>query len=185
MGGKRLTKEEFCDENSIYRIMTEMPRQKREKQDEYLDRLSKRCGIPQGKRYMQQIIENVVRQKPANDDEAYDMYNEIYDERYEKKHNRKKAEKQPEQEQKPEGATAEEQIKGQIRMDLDPKEKQEEHEETLGDMQTKMMRFQAEMTSKICEKITAQSLILNETLLVKLDRLNDTLSMILRAVRKE
>ena len=63
-------------------------------------------------------------------------------------------------------------IEGQIEMDLKPAEepKAEEQEETLGDMQTKMMRFQAAQVDKIC---------------MKLDRLNDTLSMILRAVRKE
>lgn len=59
----------------------------------------------------------------------------------------------------------EEQIPGQICMELEP-----EHDETLGEMQTKMMRFQAGQIDK---------------LIVKIDKLNDTLSMILRAVRKE
>ena len=60
---------------------------------------------------------------------------------------------------------AEEQVPGQICMDLEP-----EHDETLGEMQTKMMRFQAGQIDK---------------LIVKIDKLNDTLSMILRAVRRE
>ena len=60
---------------------------------------------------------------------------------------------------------AEEQVPGQICMELEP-----EHDETLGEMQTKMMRFQAGQIDK---------------LIVKIDKLNDTLSMILRAVRKE
>ena len=77
-----------------------------------------------------------------------------------------------EQEQK-----AEEQVPGQMEMDLTPKSEMSET--------TKMMRFQAHQVDKICEKITNQSIIINETLLVKLDRLNDTLCQILRAVRKE
>lgn len=60
---------------------------------------------------------------------------------------------------------AEEQIPGQICMELEP-----EHDETLGEMQTKMMRFQAGQIDK---------------LIVKIDKLNDTLSMILRTVRRE
>ena len=60
---------------------------------------------------------------------------------------------------------AEEQVPGQICMELEP-----EHDETLGEMQTKMMRFQAGQIDK---------------LIVKIDKLNDTLSMILRAVRRE
>ena len=60
-------------------------------------------------------------------------------------------------------------IEGQIEMDLKEAEKTE-HDETLGDMQTKMMRFQAAQVDK---------------LITKLDKLNDTMSMVLRAVRKE
>ena len=113
---------------------------------------------------------------------TWEKYEEFKKEKAEKGRQREKARRAAEEQ------TAEEpQIEGQIRMDLVPAEEQktEENEETLGDMQTKMMRFQAEMTSRICEKITAQALILNETMLVKLDRLNDTMSMVLRAIRKE
>ena len=68
-----------------------------------------------------------------------------------------------EQEQK-----AEEQVPGQMEMDLKPKPA--EHDETLGDMQTKMMRFQAGQIDK---------------LYMKLETINDTMSQILRALRKE
>ena len=68
---------------------------------------------------------------------------------------------------KQEPEAAEEQVPGQIRMDLVPTE---EPDETLGEMQTKMMRFQAAQVDK---------------LILKIDRLNDTMSMILRAIRKE
>ena len=61
----------------------------------------------------------------------------------------------------------EEQVPGQIRMDLTPAE---EHDETLGEMQVRMMRFQAAQVDK---------------LILKIDKLNDTMSMILRAVRRE
>ena len=73
-----------------------------------------------------------------------------------------------------------EELAGQMEMDLQAAEETKEMSD-----QTKMMRFQAHQVDKICEKITNQSVIINETLLVKLDRLNDTLCQILRAVRKE
>ena len=73
-----------------------------------------------------------------------------------------------------------EELAGQMEMDLQAAEEPKEMSD-----QTKMMRFQAHQVDKICEKITNQSVIINETLLVKLDRLNDTLCQILRAVRKE
>lgn len=94
---------------------------------------------------------------------------------------KEKAEKQRAREEKRKATQpepAEEEVPGQIRMDLTTAE---EHEETLGDMQTKMMRFQAEMTNKLMAAISENAVMLNS----KLDRLNDTLSMILRAVRKE
>lgn len=74
-----------------------------------------------------------------------------------------------------------EELDGQMKMDLqaaeEPKAEMRE--------QTRLMRFQAAQADKICEKITKQAVIINETLLVKLDRINDTLCQILRAVRKE
>ena len=71
---------------------------------------------------------------------------------------------------------------GQLRMDLKPANVTPYEE--MND-QTKLMRFQAAQADKICEKITKQAVIINETLLVKLDRINDTLCQILRAIRKE
>ncbi|MBO7663884.1 MAG: hypothetical protein J6U01_10990 [Clostridia bacterium] len=90
---------------------------------------------------------------------------------------RKNQLKQKEKEKK----VAEEQLTGQMQMDLQAAEEQKAE---MSD-QTKLMRFQAAQADKICEKITKQAVIINETLLVKLDRLNDTLCQILRAVRKE
>ena len=74
-----------------------------------------------------------------------------------------------------------EELDGQMKMDL---QDAEEPKAEMSD-QTRLMRFQAAQADKICEKITNQAVIINETLLVKLDRLNDTLCQILRAVRKE
>lgn len=76
---------------------------------------------------------------------------------------------------------AEEQVPGQIEMELAEEKKPEEHDETLGDMQIKMMRFQAEMTTKMIKAIEAAEV----QICMKLDRLNDTMCMLLRAVRKE
>ena len=72
---------------------------------------------------------------------------------------------------------AEGQIEGQIEMELRPAEEQKPE---AGD-QVKMMRFQAHMTEEITKKIEQAEV----EICTKLDRLNDTLSMILRAVRKE
>ena len=73
---------------------------------------------------------------------------------------RKAAEEQP---------PAEEQVPGQIRMALDPEEEILEEKPGMSD-QVKMMRFQAAQVDKIC---------------MKLDRLNDSVMMLLRAVRRE
>ena len=68
------------------------------------------------------------------------------------------------------------QIQGQMEMDLKPAEEKPEMSE-----QTKMMRFQAHQADRIVKAIEESAVMLN----TKLDRLNDTLGMILRAVRKE
>lgn len=70
--------------------------------------------------------------------------------------------------------SAEEQVPGQLQMDLTP-EKPEMSD------QTKMMRFQAHQADRIVKAIEESAVMLN----TKLDKLNDTLCMILRAVRKE
>ena len=77
---------------------------------------------------------------------------------------------------------AEEQVTGQIRMDLDytkgvinPEMLPYEFD------QTKLMRFQAGQV----EKVIGQMMVNLDAILMKMDRLNDTMSMILRAVRKE
>ena len=74
-----------------------------------------------------------------------------------------------------------EELDGQMKMDL---QDAEEPKAEMSD-QTRLMRFQAAQADKICEKITKQAVIINETLLVKLDRINDTLCQILRAIRRE
>lgn len=72
-------------------------------------------------------------------------------------------------------AKAAEELPGQMKMDLTPEEKPEMSD------QTKMMRFQAHQADRIVKAIEDNAVMLN----TKLDRLNDTLCMILRAVRKE
>ena len=64
---------------------------------------------------------------------------------------------------------AEVQVPGQLRMALDPEEEILEEKPGMSD-QVKMMRFQAAQVDKIC---------------MKLDRLNDSVMMLLRAVRRE
>lgn len=78
-----------------------------------------------------------------------------------------------------------EELPGQIGMDLQPAEEKPGMSD-----QVKMMRFLAGQTDKICEKITAQAMIINETLLrmletlaqleLKLPRISDYMGQILR-----
>ena len=77
-----------------------------------------------------------------------------------------------ERKKKAEGTKTEEpQLEGQIRMDLEPKVEEESVPwETTAELQTKMMRFQAAQVDK---------------LILKIDKLNDTMSMVLRAIRRE
>lgn len=63
----------------------------------------------------------------------------------------------------------EEQVPGQITMQLDPEEEIIDQKPDMSE-QVKMMRFQASQVDKLA---------------LKLDHINDTLNMILRAVRKE
>ena len=84
---------------------------------------------------------------------------------------KEKAEKgrQREQARKAEPQDAEEQVPGQITMQLDPEEEIVDQKPEMSD-QVKMMRFQASQVDKLA---------------LKLDHINDTLNMLLRAVRKE
>lgn len=70
-----------------------------------------------------------------------------------------------------------EELDGQMKMDL---QAAEEPKPEMSD-QTKMMRFQAGQA----EKIIGQMMVNVDALLMKMDRMNDTLGQILRAVRKE
>jgi len=81
--------------------------------------------------------------------------------------------KERKQAEEPEKA---EELPGQMRMDLTPEPEKPEQAD-----RTKMMRFQAHMTEEITKKMDECTV----QLLTKLDRMNDTMSMILRAVRKE
>ena len=92
-----------------------------------------------------------------------------------------KARKEREKASKAKPEPAEEQAPGQIQMDLDPEEKPAEHEETLGDMQIKMMRFLAGRFDMI-EKSQALGV---EILSMKLEKIYDMMGQILKAVRKE
>ena len=84
---------------------------------------------------------------------------------------------QREKKTEPEEKTEPEQVPGQIRMDLT----QAEEPKTEMSDQTKMMRFLAGRLDVI-EKSQAVGV---DVISMKLDKLNDTLSMILRAIRKE
>ena len=88
---------------------------------------------------------------------------------------RQRAEERRMQAEARQAEAAEEQVPGQIRMDLEPAEKPEMSETT------KLMRFQAGQAERIVKAIEENAVMLN----TMMDRLNDTMSMVLRAVRRE
>lgn len=92
------------------------------------------------------------------------------------KQKEKKQKQEPMQEGAYEWKTGDE-WPGQLRMDL---QSAEEPKAEMSD-QTKLMRFQAGQV----EKIIGQMMVNNDALLMKLDRINDTLCQLLRAIRKE
>ena len=108
---------------------------------------------------------------------SYEKYRE--NDQKEREGQKRKTEQEPE---------AEEQVPGQMEMDLQPAEEQKPEMSE----QVKMMRFQAAQTEKIIGSIqaAAEKIMENNTgsmimLRTKLDQLNDTLCMILRMMRKE
>ena len=109
---------------------------------------------------------------------TWEKYEEFKKEKAEKGRQREAARRKAEEQ-----GAEEPQIEGQIRMDLVPAEepKTEKNEETLGDMQTKMMRFQAAQV----DKLILQNAQWMDEIIMKINQLNDTMSMVLRAVRKE
>lgn len=104
---------------------------------------------------------------------TWEKYQEFKKEKAEKGRKREQA-------RKTEPQDAEEQVPGQITMQLDPEEEIVDQKPEMSD-QVKLMRFQAAQV----DKIIGQMMVNVDALLMKLDRLNDTMSMILRAVRKE
>lgn len=93
---------------------------------------------------------------------TWEKYQEFKKEKAEKGRKREQA-------RKAEPQDAEEQVTGQITMQLDPEEEIVDQKPEMSD-QVKMMRFQASQVDKLA---------------LKLDHINDTLNMLLRAVRKE
>ena len=68
----------------------------------------------------------------------------------------------------------------QIEMQLDPEEEILDQKPEMSN-QTKLMRFQAAQA----DKIIGQMMVNVDAILMKLERINDTMSMILRAIRKD
>jgi len=106
----------------------------------------------------------------------FKQYQELLKERRAKE--RKQAEEQEKAEELP----------GQMRMEIPEKVVGVQMNTTYADEisreypeRVKLMRFQAHQADRIVKAIEENAVMLN----TKLDRLNDTLSMILRAVRKE
>ena len=86
----------------------------------------------------------------------------------------KEARRKPAATMEAEKANIPEEVPGQICMDLQPAQQGMSE-------QTKLMRFQAAQV----EKVIGQMMVNEDAILMKLERLNDTLCMLLRAIRKE
>ena len=160
----KLTREEFI---GIVTVMADVPRKEKETQRDYFERI-RRYGVSRS-RFTMQIIEAALKDE-KDPEKAYEVYRDKMKETTKRK--------EPE---------AEEQIPGQMQMEIQPAEEQKE---TID--QAKMIRFQAgqftetrtavtECTDRITEAISDCVVMIN----MKLDQLNDTMSMILRAIRKE
>lgn len=145
------TNVDFDEFKRLVTLMEDVPQREKETQRDYFERLRVRYGARS--RFTMQMI--VAALKEAGPDATMEEKYQIYKD----KMKGKKKEAEPAEE--PEAA--EEQVPGQIEMDLTTT-KPEMSE------QVKMMRFIAGQVDK---------------LYMKLDKLNDTMSMILRAVRKE
>lgn len=147
MGGKRVSTSE---QRHIIETMMDMPKKKGETNGQYYDRL-KKYGVNRSERYLYEVAEAIKGTKGEDPEEICKTLN--------RKLNKKKDNWEPAEE--PE----EEQVPGQIRMELG-----ETYSATEMSEQTKMMRFQAAQVEK---------------LLMKMDKLNDTMCQIIRVIRRE
>ena len=115
---------------------------------------------------------------------TWEKYEEFKKEKAEKGRQREKARREAEKQ-----GAEEPQIEGQIRMDLVPAEETELKAdlfidpEKMADIydQTKMMRFQAAQV----DKLIIQNAQWMDEIIMKINQLNDTMSMVLRAIRRE
>ena len=156
---RRMTEEEFTE---IVTIMAEVPRKTKEKQRDYFERL-KRYGVTRS-RFTLQMVEAVIKEEPKDMGAAFD----IYKKKMTATNNKKENNQEPKEEN---------QIPGQIEMDMT---QQSQEKPELSD-QVKMMRFQAHEADLIIRSIEETGVMVR----MMLDKLNDTMCMILRAVRKE
>ena len=113
-----------------------------------------------GKRLLDFCLEKAEKQKEREKKRKAEQENVmlVYDQSIAEEYRREQEAKQ-----------AEEKLPGQIEMELDPEEEIIDQKPEMTD-RVKMMRFQAAQVDKI---------------IMRLNQLNDTMSMILRAVRKE
>lgn len=149
------TNVDFDEFKRLVTLMEDVPQREKETQRDYFERLRVRYGARS--RFTMQMI--VAALKEAGPDATMEEKYQIYKD----KMKGKKKEAEPAEE--PEAA--EDQVPGQMEMDLTP-EKPE-------------MSDQTHQADRIVKAIEESAIMLN----TKLDRLNDTMSMILRAVRKE
>ena len=201
MAGKRATFEDFVHN---VRVRTEVPKKKGETEKAYFERLRENYGCMS--RFWLQTLDKAIKAVGNTDDLQllYEKFKEIQRDQNPRKKEKKKQVVElvydpsiaEEYRREQEAKQAEEQVPGQMKMEL------EEQKPEQAD-QTKMMRFHAgqneqlrkaltentmellkelaESTTTLVQSISDSAVMLN----TKLDRLNDTLCMILRAVRKE
>ena len=163
MGGKARTKEEL---RNIVQTILEVPQKENETQRAWLERLSVKYGLKRSRPFLQCVLKAMENAGTEDVDKIDEEMEKINTKRKEKQGKGQTDMAQDAENQKPE------ELQGQIRMEIeDPEEERKEMSE-----QTKMMRFQALEVDKIMKQMNDDAVMIS----TKLDKLNDTLSKIVR-----
>ena len=159
MGGKHRTTEEL---KNVVETILEVPRKEGETQRQWFERLSTRYGLNRSRSHLQYVMKAMETAGTNDIDRINEELQKIQQKRGKK------------EEEKPEEPEAEEQIPGQIEMELEPGKPE------MSD-QTKMMRFQAAQVDKLIVQYGQWMDVIN----MRMEKLNDTMSMVLRAIRRD
>lgn len=159
MSRKPVSYQEFVNNVDAIRLNRRRPN---ESQNAWMKFLNEECGC-RSRSTLQNILKAMEKSGSDDKEKVYEAYTTIVKERNDHRTKQEKKEEPCTNEQ------PEEQLPGQIEMDLDPYEEIIDEKQDMSE-RVKRQRFEAAQVDKLC---------------MKLEKLNDTLSMILREVRKE